>query len=220
MDKEIEMFLYPSFVFNINKPELRQLPHNVWLRGIIMKTNTNEFIIRMGQISFEGRSGIPTMALNLVEVDPETKEDKIIQTGYLTPFRGYSFQISGNKKGDCDMGSSPVIAFYKDAFASLTQFKNYQVLNPVLKGQAMMAIVQFTNNAYCEKTVVENGEIKNFIHVNPRVDLSMVGARQLDRFIAESIKWIGLGDDVAENCEYGMSSDNNSVDIVPRKEAV
>jgi hypothetical protein len=174
----------------------------------------------MGTITFEGRTGIPTMALNLVEVDPETKEENLIKTAYLSPFRGLAFQVSGTKDGDWDMGSSSVIALYKDAFASLTRFKNCQVLNPVLKGQAMLAIVQFTNNAYCEKTVyAENGEIEDFIHVNPRIDGGMRGTRQLDRFIAESIKWIGLGDDVTKNCEYSMSIDDD-VDIVPRKEAV
>ena len=185
-----------------------------------MKTIKDNYIIRMGTITFEGHTGIPTLARNLVEVDPETKEDKIIKTVYLSPFRGLAFQVSGNKEGECDMGSSPVIALYKDAFASLTQFKNCQVLNPVLKGQAMLAIVQFTNNAYCEKVIyTENGEIEDFLHINPRVDLSMKGTRQLDRFIGESIKWIGLGDDVTKNCEYSMSIDDE-IDIVPRKEAV
>ena len=181
--------------------------------------NTINYVIRMGQITFEGCTGIPTMAIHLVEVDPETKEENLIKTAYLSPFRGLAFQVSGNKEGDCDMGSSSVIALYKDAFASLTQFKNCQVLNPVLKGQAMMAIVHFTNNAYCEKTVyAENGEIEDFIHVSPRIDIgSMRGRNQLDRFIGESIKWIGLGDDVTKNCEYSMSIDDD-VDIIPRSE--
>jgi len=185
-----------------------------------MKTNTNEFVIRMGQITFEGKSGIPTLALNLVEIEPETKEEVIIRTVYLSPFRGYSFQVSGTKDGDWDMGSSSVIAFYKDAFKNLVQFKNYQVLNPVLKGQAMMAIIQFTNNSYCEKTIYsENGEVEDLVPVNPRIDIgSMKGMWQLDRFIGESIKWLGLGDDITKNCEYGTSYDDKKIDIIPRSE--
>ena len=87
----------------------------------------NTMFIELGNLTFEGNSGIPTVEIKV--------EDKV--TGYLTPFRGYSFQVSGNKSGDGDHGSSPVIAFYRDVLAGIPKGAALTLLS----GQATMALV-------------------------------------------------------------------------------
>lgn len=188
-------------------------------KGKIINTN---YVLRMGQITFEGSSDIPTMELLLVEIETATKEESIIWTGYLSPLRGNSFQVSESTHGNLNMGSSSVISFYIDTFVSLTQFKNSLVLNPILKGQAITALVQFTNNRYCEKHLCTNdNDIEDIIHIYPHIDIdSMNGMLQLDRFIGETIKWCGLGDDITKNCEYETSYDDSKIDIVLRKKKI
>ena len=88
---------------------------------------TNTMFIELGNITFEGTSGIPTVEIMV--------DDKI--TGYMTPFRGYCFQVSEDKHGDGDIGSSPVIAFYKDILKGIPK----GAATTMLAGQATMALV-------------------------------------------------------------------------------
>lgn len=77
--------------------------------------NTNETRnnqITFGNLTLEGRSGIPTLE---IKVDDRSY--------YLTPFRAYRFQVSGSKDGDGDYGSSPVLHFrenFKEMHYALT----------------------------------------------------------------------------------------------------
>ena len=166
--------------------------------------NNNNYIITLGKITFEGRSKIPTLEIIVKEKDSA----RIVETGYLTPFRGYSFQVSGTREGHWDRGASSVIAFYKDVFQSLSQYKTYAVLNPVLKGQAMIAITEYATREFIIRDV--NNELTE---IEPVLRIHAGNNAQLDRFIGESIKWIGLGDNIKENCEYGRSSDDNDRDV-------
>lgn len=74
-----------------------------------MNTNANTEMkkVTFGNLTLEGRSGIPTLELKV--------EDR---SYYLTPFRAYRFQVSGSKDGDGDYGSSPVIHF-RESFKEL-----------------------------------------------------------------------------------------------------
>ena len=166
--------------------------------------NNNNYVIITGAITFEGRSGIPTMEIIVEEKDSA----RIVEKAYLTPFRGYSFQVSGTRRGEWDHGASSVIAFYKDVFKGLTQYKNSTVLNPVLKGQAMIAITEYATRQFL--IIDENNEL---MEIKPVLRIHAGNNVQLDRFIAESIKWIGLGDDIKSNCEYGRSSDDDNRDV-------
>ena len=51
------------------------------------------------------------------------------------------------------------------------------------------------------------------MEIEPILRIHAGNNAQLDRFIGESIKWIGLGDNIKENCEYGRSSDDNDSDV-------
>ena len=77
-------------------------------------TNANEMKkIEFGQLTLEGRSGIPTLE---IKVDGD-------RSYYLTPFRAYRLQVSGSKDGDGDYGSSPVLHFrenFKEMHYALT----------------------------------------------------------------------------------------------------
>lgn len=90
--------------------------------------NTNEMKkIEFGTITLEGRSGIPTLELKV--------EDR---SYYLTPFRGYRFQVSGSRDGDGDYGSSPVI-HYKEALGGL----HYAVTTGIIDSAARDALSRF-----------------------------------------------------------------------------
>lgn len=49
-----------------------------------------------------------------VEVLINNEEGTTIFKGWLSPFRGYRFQVSGNDNGVGDFGSSPVIQYSRD----------------------------------------------------------------------------------------------------------
>ena len=92
--------------------------------------NTNEMNINkvtFGKITLEGSTGIPTLEIKC--------EDR---SYYLTPFRGYRFQVSGSKDGDGDYGSSPVI-HYKDALGTL----HYSITTSIIDSAARDALSRF-----------------------------------------------------------------------------
>lgn len=53
--------------------------------------------------------GMPILPLRLKNVEKELPEDKDYKTFYLSPFRGYKFQISATKDGSWDIASSEVV---------------------------------------------------------------------------------------------------------------
>jgi hypothetical protein len=87
---------------------------------------------------------IPTVCINVYSDGEDGKQ--YLSTGYLTPFRRYCFQVSLNERGDCDMGSSPVIG-------DMRHVLNYLIdpelpLDPCtgksfLNGQAVLAVQAF-----------------------------------------------------------------------------
>lgn len=174
----------------------------------------NNYIITLGAITFEGRTGIPTMEILVKEKDT----DRIVDTKYLAPFRGYAFQVSGTRNGEWDCGSSSPMAYndgnkihgYGTILKDLTQYNNYAVLNPILKGQAMIALVEFASREFIIRD--KNSE-DGLTEIHPALGFRAGNNAQLDRFIGESIKWIGLGDNIKENCEYGRSSDDGNKDV-------
>lgn len=90
-----------------------------------MKNNNNT--ITFGKITLEGKTGIPT--LEIVTDD---------RSYYLTPFRGYRFQVSGTKDGDGDYGSSPVVHFKKN-FGGM----HYAITTGVIDSAARDALSRF-----------------------------------------------------------------------------
>ena len=97
----------------------------IWLEATTMKNNNNT--ITFGKITLEGKTGIPT--LEIVTDD---------RSYYLTPFRGYRFQVSGTKDGDGDYGSSPVVHFKKN-FGGM----HYAITTGVIDSAARDALSRF-----------------------------------------------------------------------------
>ena len=94
-----------------------------------MNTNANTEMktIEFGALTLEGRSGIPTLEIKCGD-----------RSYYLTPFRGYRFQVSGSTDGDGDYGSSPVI-HYKETLGGL----HYVVTTGVIDSAARDALSRF-----------------------------------------------------------------------------
>lgn len=93
-----------------------------------MNNNTNEMKnIEFGTLTLEGRTGIPTLEIKC--------EDR---SYYLTPFRGYRFQVSGSRDGVGDYGSSPVI-HYKENLGGL----HYAITTSIIDSAARDALSRF-----------------------------------------------------------------------------
>ena len=95
--------------------------------------NNNEMniqTIEFGNLTLEGRTGIPTLEIKV--------EDR---SYYLTPFRGYRFQVSGSKDGDGDYGSSPVVHF-KENFGGM----HYAITTGVIDSAARDALSRFCDD--------------------------------------------------------------------------
>jgi hypothetical protein len=92
--------------------------------------NTNEMniqTIEFGNLTLEGRTGIPTLEIKCGN-----------RSYFLTPFRGYRFQVSGSRDGDGDYGSSPVIHF-KETLGGL----HYAVTTGIIDSAARDALSRF-----------------------------------------------------------------------------
>ena len=89
-------------------------------------TNANE-MVTFGTLTLEGHTGIPTLELKVGD-----------RSYYLTPFRGYRFQVSGTKDGDGDHGSSPVI-HYKENLGNL----HYALTTGIIDSAARDALSRF-----------------------------------------------------------------------------
>ena len=89
---------------------------------------TNELKkIEFGSLTLEGRSGIPTLEIKCGD-----------RSYFLTPFRGYRFQVSGTKDGEGDYGSSPVVHF-RESFGGM----HYAITTGVIDSAARDALSRF-----------------------------------------------------------------------------
>lgn len=81
------------------------------------------------------------------------------EKGYLTPFRGYRFQVSGTKDGQGDCGSSQVVGLGNivrtlekcepiGKEATSIYASNTYVLNGVLEDLALLALAKFDGSTY------------------------------------------------------------------------
>ena len=102
-----------------------------------------KFEIKFGEIIQE-EGHIPH-----IEVLIKDEEGTKITTGYLSPFRAYCFQVSGDAKGTGDFGSSDVLDL-----RGIRKLEP-QVRQAWLKGQAAIAIEDYLSKYYsiapCER---------------------------------------------------------------------
>jgi hypothetical protein len=137
-----------------------------------MNTNeTRNAQITFGELTLEGRTGIPTLEIKCGD-----------RSYYLTPFRGYRFQVSGSKDGDGDYGSSPVI-HYKENFGGM----HYVITTGVIDSAARDALSRF-----CDGRGV-------MPHIGPLTHI-------WHEFIDESHKWL-----FGTKSDYLIFSDDRKV---------
>lgn len=89
------------------------------------------------------------------------------RTGYLSPFRGYRFQVSGTESGDGDYGST-----------SVTTLRGLD--ENVLYDLAELAIVKY--QAYLKNTLKEDVYIQKFLDLDDQY--------KLVDFIKECQEWL------------------------------
>lgn len=95
-------------------------------------TNMNTVVIAKATLTFDNPPSVGEMPSLTVNIE---KDGNVLTKGYLQPFRGYCFQVSGSKNGDGDYGSSPNIHF-RAALRDMSE----EVCKNLLKGQALLAL--------------------------------------------------------------------------------
>lgn len=98
-----------------------------------------KFEVKFGEVIQESYRNIPQ--LPIIVIDEQGNE---ISAGYLTPFRRYCFQVSGDTCGNADYGSSNVI----NLMALYPLEENMR--KEMLKGQIAIAIETFLTRGYVE----------------------------------------------------------------------
>lgn len=111
------------------------------------------------------KDGYPELSLLYISknTDPRNNIDPpfVIRHVWLTPFRGYAFQVSGTINGEGDLGSTPVVGLGNiiNAFATYTgnpgsrssiyasNFKLSDLPRPIFAAMAKAAIMEFHMNA-------------------------------------------------------------------------
>lgn len=130
---------------------------DITLKNISNETNTNS-TVTLGDI-IKSESGMPIIEVIL---DNEC-------TGYLSPFRMYSFQVSMTSAGQWDMGSSPVVglknvlratpAFIKHETGYMSNLRwespDNEAQACLLKGLALQALVEYSSR---ENAVLKLGK--------------------------------------------------------------
>ena len=127
---------------------------------------------------------IPTVRIDIYTDGEDGKQ--YLRTGYLTPFRRYCFQISGNEKGGCDMGASPALTDMKPILGLMDKKAGKSFLN----GQAALAVQAFIPSySFGRKVFVENFSYKYL----PKDYLSIIQDENIKNwcnFIDQSYEWI------------------------------
>lgn len=126
------------------------------------------------------------MRLKLRGCDEGGHELSFDTIGWVSLYRGYRIQISETEDGIGDLGSSPVIPTYSEIFKPLTEYNDtfYNVINPIIKGQVLMAISEWLSNRYGQEMTKRKGAI-----LFPTIR----DQRMLDAFVSCCIESAGLG---------------------------
>lgn len=124
------------------------------------------------------------MKLKLRSCDEGGHEISFDTIGWISLYRGYRIQISETEDGIRDLGSSPVIPTYYENFISLVgDDAYYDTINPVIKGQVLMAISEWLRNRSGREMTQGKGAI-----LFPTIR----DQRMLDAFVACCIDAAGL----------------------------
>ena len=179
-----------------------------------MKTNCNVETITLSSIRYY-KGYMPIGILT---------NDDGMEVGYLSPFRGYSFQVSATFEGHSNLGSTQVFGLNNllDARFGTERNLGYQsnlrmdtVKVYLLKLAAKEAIANF-----CEKTwfltkkygtecyrVFEDTQCESYLGNGKKLPL-LWGATTLDRFVALCVKWLSpsLFEIYTDDCDIEKES--------------
>lgn len=122
-----------------------------------------------------------------IEVCIKDEEGQKITTGYLSPFRAYCFQVSGDAKGTGDFGSSDVLDL-----RGIRRLEA-QVRHAWLKGQAVIAIEDFLSKYYALDPCKRVADGEEFVIVRPNYNPFVAYGEEPDNysdFIARCDEWL------------------------------
>ena len=137
----------------------------------------------------EGR--IPVMKVTLIDADKNA-----IKEGYLTPFRGYRFQISDTVKGEGDRGSSYTMDLR--SMVTNTSMPDYQA------SDMLEMFAQYTINEFIRTTLNNDDDI-----IIKNLDFfSLKNSDCMGCFIEETMKWLLKGIDRPVMNNHIFDADN------------
>ena len=131
-------------------------------------------------------SGFPTIEVRIINPDGLT----VLTRGWLMPFRGYCFQVSGTRKGEWDLGASPALQPFREMMATVPDDESGTVKKALLKGQALIALHRFLQRdsdhhvAEGQHIVIDQSNLdvqRTWSHKDPL---------PLDEFIDACYEWI------------------------------
>lgn len=136
-----------------------------------------EDIIMMAKIKFTkviiSESGFPQIELTtFVDGTEDVKR-------YLSPFRGYCFQVSMTTDGDCDCGTSVVIHLGSIINSSLSK----RDCEEILKGLAFTAIIDYSKGPYASSNRDIDIKIPNPISISEE-------SKFLEEFLEATYNWL------------------------------
>ena len=129
---------------------------------------------------------IPRMKITLTDA-----EGKKVAKGYLSPFRGYRFQVSGNAKGIGDYGSTKVMDLKDLIMRSAKPYQASDLLG-MMAEHAVYEYIKITLN------LLEGEVVASCIDY-----FSIANSDTMGKFIEESMKWILKTNDLTE---YGVKN--------------
>lgn len=120
-----------------------------------------------------------------VVLKDENGNEKI--TGYVTPFRGYRFQVSGTEEGIGDNGASPIL--FMESYCR----NNKQYDRELLRGQLALCLMQHKKYFRCfgdyylkKDDTCELPDLKPFVYDSMDEDEIPV----VEKFLNACMKWI------------------------------
>ena len=131
-------------------------------------------------------TGFPTIEIRIFRPDGLS----VLSRGYLSPFRGYCFQVSGSRKGDVDKGASPALQPFSKMLANVPDDESGTVKKTLLKGQAIIALHRYLQRDF-DHHVLEDQHV--VIDQSDLVVQRTWGHKDplpLDRFIDACYAWI------------------------------
>lgn len=111
-------------------------------------------------------------------------------TGYVTPFRGYRFQVSGTEEGIGDNGSSPVL--FMESYCG----NNEQCDRELLRGQLALCLMKHKKYFRCfagkRKHCLKNDDTYELPDLNPLVYYGMDEDKipVVEKFLDVCVKWV------------------------------